>query len=454
MAAGRGPARAILARPQATADFVKSSNKYPANVRAPPRARQWRGGGTEADVRKIDTRNFRRATRSTSRQINRQIALNLVREHQPISRADLARRLEVGRGLVTSLVNELIEEGSIFEGARAEAPRGRKPKMLFVRTHDRYVVAVDVRFSRTYVMLSDFAGTALALETFDTLVEPGELVEELGRRVERLLRMHGAADSCEGIGLVVPGMVDRGSGKVLNAPQLGWRDVEIRESLAKRTGLRVMIENAPIACALSRMWLGQAAEAAGDFVYVTVSDGVGAGVVVNGEVVRGHDDTAGEFGHVPLDPDGPACLCGARGCWEAYTSNLALISRYLGQRQSPAELRDLLRSSAITAADVIARAHAGDERAARAVEETGHYLALGLAMIVNALNPSMIIVGGEITGAWERVGPMVRAEIERRALAPAAARTPVVPEQPDSYPRLRGAAALLAARAFAAPRVA
>src|SRR3954463_786031 len=101
-------------------------------------------------VRKINTRSFVRATRSTPREINRQIVLNLVREHQPISRADLARRMDIGRGMVTSIIDELLEEESVYEGATVDAPRGRKPKMLFVRTHDRLVVAIDVRFSRTY----------------------------------------------------------------------------------------------------------------------------------------------------------------------------------------------------------------------------------------------------------------------------------------------------------------
>ena len=96
-------------------------------------------------VRKIDTRDFRRATRSTPREINRQIALNLVREHQPISRADLARRMDVGRGLVTSLINELVAEGRVYEGAAVDAPRGRRPTMLYVRTDDRFVVAVGWR---------------------------------------------------------------------------------------------------------------------------------------------------------------------------------------------------------------------------------------------------------------------------------------------------------------------
>ena len=119
-------------------------------------------------MRKIDTRRFVRATRSTPRDINRQILLNLVRENQPISRADLARRMDIGRGMVTALVDELLGEEAIYEGATVDAPRGRKPKMLYVRTRDRLVVSVDVRFSRTYVMLGDFGGTPIALETFDT----------------------------------------------------------------------------------------------------------------------------------------------------------------------------------------------------------------------------------------------------------------------------------------------
>src|SRR5881392_3807453 len=128
--------------------------------------------GTTHAVRKINTRSFVRATRSTPREINRQIALNVVRDHQPISRADLARHMGIGRGMVTSLVDALLAEGAIYEGATIDAPRGRKPKMLYVRTHDRLVIAIDVRFSQTYVMLADFAGTAVALETFETVVDP------------------------------------------------------------------------------------------------------------------------------------------------------------------------------------------------------------------------------------------------------------------------------------------
>ena len=405
-------------------------------------------------MRKINTLSFHRATRSTARDINRQIVLNLVREHQPISRADLARRMKIGRGVVTSLIGELIGDGAIFEGDTIDAPRGRRPRMLYVRTRDRLVVSVDVRLSRTYVMLNDFAGTQIALETFETILEPAELAQELVQRINRLLETHGAAGACEGVGLVVPGMVDRRTGRVIIAPQLGWRDVDVRGPIAEGTGLAVHIENAPIACALAQMWLGQRGESNGDFVYVTVGDGVGTGVVVNGEVVRGRDHIAGEFGHIPMVSDGPACLCGGRGCWEVYTSNIATLSRYLGRDLPSGASRAQVQSMPLTMLDLIGRARVGEARAVAALEETARYLGLGIGVIINTLNPAQIFVGGEITAAWPLLERTIRAAVAERALTAAAAATPIVPEQVGGLPRLRGATALVAAPQFAAPQVA
>ncbi|MEO8620169.1 MAG: ROK family transcriptional regulator [bacterium] len=405
-------------------------------------------------MRKIDTRDFRRATRTTSREINRRIVLNLVRDHQPVSRADLARRMDIGRGVVTSIIQELIDEGSIYEGATGHAARGRRPTMLYVRTQDRLVVAIDVRFSRTFIMLSDFAGSQIALESMETIFDPKLLVAELVERIARLLAAHGATGRCEGVGLVVPGMVERVSGRVLMAPQLGWRDVDIRDDLAAGCGLTVHIENAPLACALAQMWLGQRGNSSDNFVYVTVSDGVGAGIVLNGQLIRGESNSAGEFGHNMMDPDGPQCLCGAHGCWEAYTSNQATLSRYLGRELVPLWGGAVHQASSLTIEDLIARARGGDTRATSAIVETGRYLGVGIASIVNGLNPSQVFVGGEITGAWDLIESAIREGILERALTRAAAATPVVPEQMGGYPRLRGATALVAAPHFAAPRVA
>jgi N-acetylglucosamine repressor len=408
-------------------------------------------------MRKINTRDFHIATRTTSRDINRHIALNLIREHQPISRADLARGMRMTRGVVSVLVQELIAQGLIYEGATGEAARGRKPTFLHIRTHDRLVVAIDVRFTRTYLMLCDFSGRQLAIENFETVFPIEDFVRDLSIRIRKLLRGQGMGFACEGIGLVVPGMVDQRTGKILNAPALGWRDVDIRTRLAAATGLPVHIENSGRASALAQLWLTRGETAGGhNFVYISVSDGVGVGVVVNGELLRGRDHIAGEFGHMPLNLDGPLCMCGNKGCWEAYTSNLATLSRYFGwnlSKRSPKHLKDAERSS-FTVLDLIACARRGDSKAVSAVLATGRFLGLGIATIINLVNPDCIYLAGEIITAWDLIEDKVREAISERSLTEAAKHTPLRVTSTQEYPRLRGAAALIAAPTFAAPRVA
>lgn len=408
-------------------------------------------------MRKINPRDFHVATRTTSREINRRIALNLIREHQPISRADLARRMDVTRGVASVLVQELIDQGLIYEGATGDTARGRKPTFLHIRTQDRLVVAVDVRFSKTYLMLSDFSGRQLAVESYDTVFSIPEFVKELAARIRRLLKTQGAKANCEGIGVVVPGMVDLRTGRVLNAPTLGWREVDIRDQLAAATGLPVQVENSGRACSLAHLWLERGEAAVTEsFVYVNVSDGVGVGVVVNGELLRGHNHIAGEFGHMPLSLDGPRCMCGATGCWEAYISNLATLSRYFGKnlsKFSPKSLSDASQSS-FTVLDLIARARGGDAKAITAIQTTARFMGLGLATIVNVINPGSIYLAGEITTAWDLIESSVREALTERSLTEAAARTLLHVSSAQDYPRLRGAAALIAAPTFAAPRVA
>jgi len=249
-------------------------------------------------------------------------------------------------------------------------------------------------------------------------------------------------------------MVNRRSGRVLNAPQLGWRDVDFREALSAALDLPVYLENAPYACALAQLWLNPPGNAGDNFVYVTVSDGVGAGVVVRGQVLRGHSDAAGEFGHIALHPDGPPCLCGLRGCWEAYTSNIATLARYLEIDLACAEGRDRLRSSGITVPELAERAREGDLAARQALQESGHYLGIGLGAIVNALNPARIVIGGEITAGWDLIEDRVRAAARSRALTQGAAETPILTEDTRVHPRLRGATALVVAPMFAAPEIA
>ena len=402
-------------------------------------------------MRRIDPNNFRVATRATPRQINRQIALNLVRERQPISRADLARSMNVRRGAVSLLVNALIEEGIIFEGATGETSRGRKPKFLFVDTRSRCAVAVDIRPTRTFLMVTDLVGRPLVgVTSFATEREPKKFVTELARRIRRVLSDHEELGDCAGVGIVVPGMVDRTGSRVLFAPRLGWHDLSLLEPLEVAIGLPVSIENSGRACALAQLWATRSGgDTPDDFVFVSVSDGLGVGVMVKGELLRGQHNVAGEFGHMTLNIEGPRCACGANGCWEAYVSNLATLSRYFGRN-----LAEELESAALTMDDLIALAHSGDAKALAALQSTARYLGLGLASVVNAIDPARIYIGGEIAAAWDLIEDTVRSNIKDRTLRPVGRHVEIVVVPADDYPRLKGAAALVAAPSFAAPVVA
>lgn len=405
-------------------------------------------------MRKIDVQNFQRATRDTSREVNRSIVLNLVREHGPLSRADLARRMSISRGMITPLVNELLDEGLIYEGDTTEAPRGRRPTLLHLRCRDRLVVAVDVRASHTVVQLGDFCGRSVDCRTFSTPAGPDLLVEHLGAVVDELREGHGHTGTFEGIGLVVPGMVDVRSGRVLNLPTLGWQELELRRPLSQRTGLPVRVERDAVACAMGRVWMHAGGTGKPrDFAYMVISEGVGAGLVVNGQPVRGRHFTAGEFGHLPVDPRGPLCTCGSRGCLESLASDVATLARYLGLEFRGRETRSEIRRRGLEMEELVARAVGGDLDARNALEATAEWVGLGISSIVASLNPSRVIVGGALTGAWELVGPTVVRVVRERALTADAATTRLVVDPDHGRTRLEGAASLVVAPVFAAPSV-
>ena len=409
-------------------------------------------------MRKINTRNFRLATRSTPRDVNRRIVLNLIREYQPISRAELARRMSVRRGTLTPLVRELVDSGVVFEKGTAATARGRRPTMLCVRTRGRLVVAVDVRSGRSSIALSDVSGRMLARETFDTPASPNQLADLLASEVTRLLRQHApnGAEGCQGIGIVLPGMVDRKTGRLIYAPRLGWRDVDLRASVSARLGLKVFIESAPIACALARLWLEpEVTRSVNSFAYVSVSEGIGVGLVVNGEVLRGETHTAGEFGHVSLDASGPECVCGRRGCWEALACNAATVERYADALNGVTEATDVKLRRARKATfpgieEVIRRARGGEDAAVQTLVETGAHIGRGLALLVSAFNPGRIYVGGEITEAWDIVEAPMRSALMAGTIPGSAGSTQVVPDSSLAEYRLLGAVVLVTAPSYAA----
>jgi predicted NBD/HSP70 family sugar kinase len=289
---------------------------------------------------------------------------------------------------------------------------------------------------------------------FPIVRDPKALVGTLARRIKSLLAEHPDLEACEGVGVAVPGVVEHSTMRVIHAPTLGWHDVDLKEPLAAATGLPVHIENSGRACALAQLWtMRDELPASGDLVFVTVSDGLGGGVVVQGEVLRGRHNIAGEFGHLTLALDGPRCSCGAMGCWEAYVSNRATLARYFGRPAEPGGPVPPEQHN-FTIEDLIARARKDDVKAASAIQATARYLGLGLANVINVVDPARVYIGGEITTAWDLIGPTIKAALAERALTPAAASVTITPVNAGEYPRLRGAAALVTAPAFAAPVVA
>jgi len=405
-------------------------------------------------VKRLHHETVRVARRDTPRAINRQILLNLVRAWQPVSRADLARLMGSRRGAISLIVNGLIAEGILFEGAKGETPRGRKPKFLYIDSRKRCVIAVDVRPTRTSYMVTDLLSEpVIGVSSFATQSDPGRFIKALAARLRRILEDHKDLGQCEGIGLVVPGMVDREGASISFAPRLGWRDFPLRDLLANETGLPVHIENSGRACAIAQAWgVRREAGRSTDFVFLSVSDGLGVGLVVNGEVLRGRHNVAGEFGHVPLAGEGPRCACGATGCWEAYVSNLATLSRYFGRDLSPRKpIPPEIASFSVD--DLVSRARGGDSKAVSALHSTAHYLGLGLASVVNAVDPARIFISGEIIAAWDLIEATLRQALGTRVLAPAASGIEITTVPLPEHPRLRGAAALVTAPLFAVPRV-
>ena len=397
------------------------------------------------------------AKRGTSREINRQIVLTLIRTHQPISRADLSRLMDTNRANITFLVNDLLEEGLVREGAVGnEIKRGRRPTYLYLNSDQRCAIAVDIRATRTYLMMTDMIGNQLEkVISFPTEFAPEKFAKTLSGHIRHMLEKYNGLSSCHGIGVCVPGMTDIKTGLVLRAPALGWLDVDLRGLMGKDLpDVPIHIENSGKACALSQIWETRGdSHTHHDLVFVSISDGVGVGVVINGELMRGKHNTAGEFGHLPLSIDGLPCLCGANGCWEAYISNLATISRYFGKNLSRRQ-PILLETANFTIEDLVKSARSGDGKALAALHLTARYLGLGLASIINAIDPEQIYLGGEITEAWDLIEPQVRDAIKERTLTTGLGETPIRIVPAIEYPRLRGAVALVTAPAFAAPKVA
>lgn len=386
-------------------------------------------------MRATATGKIQGASSEFVRDINRRIILNLIRTRHPISRADLARLSGLQRSTVSLIVEQLIAEHWVLEGPTGRLPRGRRP--TFLRLNDeRVIVAVDIRPIQTTVAMADANGRFLSQEILVTSPDPRTTMASLTQAIERLISSAGRK-KIEGVGISVPGRYDDATDRLVFAPNLKWPEIDIRHPIARATGLDVTVENAANACVLAAVWFDHMEECR-NLVVVTISEGIGAGVWANGQLVRGSNGMAGEFGHVPLDPAGPACGCGGRGCWEVFASNRAALRDYLDGNPEAGDL---------TFSDLLGRAARGDARAASALETMARYAGRGLRMVVAGLAPECIVVVGDLTRSWHRFGPIIEAEVQAQVL-PGGVAPRVIPAYEDGMARLRGTVALVLQKDF------
>lgn len=391
-----------------------------------------RSSRVERGIRRVDLAYAQLASSEIARDINRDVVLELIRSRQPISRADLARYSGLQRSTVSLIIEELLEEGWVREGAVARRPRGRRPTMLGLNDELAMLVC-DIRPMQAIVAVVDLNGRFLSRESLPLLSDPRQAIEQIIERMKKMRQKH-PQKSFEGIGVSLPGRVCPESQTLIFAPNLKWPPYDIKKAIERATRMKVELGNAANACLLSELWFGHM-DGVRNAVLVTISEGIGAGVLANGQLVTGKHGMAGEFGHIPLDPHGPKCACGSNGCWETQASSRAALRYYdefCGAPQS------------IGIQQLIQRAEEGDANACKAIEQQAHMLGRGLRTVVAALAPEVILVTGDIIAAWARVGPVVEAELVPLVLAGAPPRLVAVEE--SEVARLRGAAAMVLQR--------
>jgi predicted NBD/HSP70 family sugar kinase len=351
-------------------------------------------------LRRINLKKANVARSDTIRYINRQIVLNYVREKEPISRAEISHETALQRSTVSLIVEELKNQGLVYE-IEGESTGGRPPTLLKLRAAGCIAIGVDLGIAQTTVATGDLVGRVLRREAFPT--DP-DLEVTFQRIVTSVQNFIAGEPAIEGIGISLPGLVDSETGTALFIPHFKWRDWTIAEDLAKVTGMPVRVDNDANAAALAELWLGRPEiRDVRDFILVLVEEGLGTGIIFDGQVYHGMVGGAGEFGHMTIGKGAPvACAAGSDECWEAFASERAALARYAGKLNGSG-------NSEITFRQLVDLAFAGDEAARNALNETAHFLGLGISNLTKGLSPEAVIVGGEISRAW----PVIAEELHR-----------------------------------------
>lgn len=340
--------------------------------------------------------------------------LRTIKEHGTLSRTDLQNITRLSWGTITNTTRELLERNLIREEGTLHTKAGRKPMRLAINPVTHVLIGVDIAPRLVRCVAMNLAGETLDYrETPYDIAEPAQsTLERVGSLiVETLHQPSVASRSCLGVGVAVQGAVDVKRGVMRFAPRMpGWINVPIREYLQLKVAAPVLVEHAPNCLALAERWFGEAS-AAEDVICIHLGEGVGMGILHDGDLYRGAQQMAGEFGHVTLDPEGPPCACGDRGCVESYCSVPAVLDALKHEG-----------STFTSPIDVTTAAKAGDEKVRAVLGRMGHKLGLGVANLIDLFNPTLVILSGQLAPAADFFLPAVREQVGKHAWKQAAQR--------------------------------
>lgn len=327
------------------------------------------------------------------RGINRGMLLNIIREKQPISRVNIARITGLNKSTVSSIISELLKEDLIYEEVTEDQNIGRNPINLYLKLGKYYIGAINIDSSITRIALSDIDGSIKGMAEIETNSKvPEEFVEKCINELLKLSKkLH--IKSLEGLGVCIAGIVDSETLTVNFAPNLGWENFNIGEVLKKKLPdvKNIAIGNDANASALAELRFGDHAIDLSNFVFLSIGQGIGSGIVVENNIMNGAFKASGEFGHMVIYEGGELCKCGNNGCWEAYASDRAIVNRYI--QKKPGKLKNAVD---FIAQDIIDMAKNNDPVAVEILKQTGYYLGLGIANIIKAIDPNAIIIGEKL----------------------------------------------------------
>jgi predicted NBD/HSP70 family sugar kinase len=377
--------------------------------------------------------------KSALRQANERLVLDAIRRAPGICRADISRITGFSRPSVTFVVNRLlkarlVKEAKVENGVQA----GRPPTGLQVCADSMAAIGVEIARPESSVVLVDLNGEILDRNTVRWEPDAASFLHQVCAAIRTVSRSC-KPDQILGIGISLPGTIDKVAGRVVAAEALGWFDIDVAGILSAQLDWPLLFENDANLSALAEQWHSPSlAETLRYFVYVRLQGGVGTGVVIDGRILHGISSAGAEFGHVMLDPGGRPCNCGNRGCWEQYASDTALIRTY----------REASGKAVEDALEIVRLARQGDAPALHALRTTARYLALGFVNLVAALNPQAIIVGEPLASAWDLIEDVVLADLRQRVPAYYLSSLRLLPSRTDKHSALRGAAALVLAHYF------